>query len=279
MRLATLEDSTVKLHIGDCRDVLPALSADAAQCCITSPPYWGHRKYGVSGEIGQEQTSELYLEALTNVFRKVKRVLHPQGILWLVIGDKYLNKQLLGLPWRLALALQADGWVLRSDIIWKKPNGLPESVRDRAIVSHEYIFMLTKSRQYQFFPEAWEQPVKESSIAAEKYARLSSKRDAYNQQNVTTKRISRTHARGRSVWEVPVSGNRLPHTATMPKELISRCLRASCCSGNIVLDPFAGTGSVAAVAEPLGLVSWLIDADPRSANWLQQLAPQRHFLF
>ena len=144
--------------LGDAVGQLCTLDADSVHCCVTSPPYFGLRDYGVSGQIGQEATPEEYVSRLAEVFREVRRVLRPDGTLWLNIGDSYRNKNLMGIPWMLAFALRADGWYLRQDIIWNKPNAMPESVKDRCTKSHEYIFLLTKSDRYYFDYEAIREP-------------------------------------------------------------------------------------------------------------------------
>ena len=142
------------LLCGDSLEVLKTLESGSCQCCVTSPPYYGLRDYGVDGQLGHEETPEQYIDRLVKIMREVKRVLRDDGTLWLNLGDTYKNKQLLGIPWRVALALQADGWYLRQDIIWAKPNPMPESVRDRCTRSHEYIFLLSKRYNYYFDAKA-----------------------------------------------------------------------------------------------------------------------------
>ena len=162
------------IYIGDCTEVLKELPPNAAHTCITSPPYWGLRDYGNNGQLGMERTPEEYVEALVDVFREVKRVLRPDGTLWLNLGDTYAGykpgddaaygtatphhglkaKDLCGMPWRVAFALQADGWWIRSDIVWSKPAPMPESVTDRCTKAHEYIFMLTQSPRYYYDADA-----------------------------------------------------------------------------------------------------------------------------
>ena len=134
-----------KVLVGDCLSKLKELPTSSVDCIVTSPPYWGLRDYDVAGQLGLEPTFAEYLEKLTVIFRECRRVLKDTGTLWINLGDKYLNKQLLGMPWKVAFALQDDGWVLRQDIIWSKPNAMPESVTDRCTKSHEYIFMFAKT--------------------------------------------------------------------------------------------------------------------------------------
>jgi DNA methylase len=153
---------TIRLLTGDCRAVLPTLPERSVQCVVTSPPYFGLRDYGVKGQIGLETTVEAYVAALVGVFRLVRRVLRDDGTVWLVLGDSFADKQLLGVPWRVAFALQEDGWYLRSDIIWSKPNPMPESVRDRPTRSHEYVFLLTKRATYFYDADAVREPHSET---------------------------------------------------------------------------------------------------------------------
>jgi site-specific DNA-methyltransferase (adenine-specific) len=154
---------------GDCLAVLLGLPAGSINCCVTSPPYYGLRDYGVAGQIGLESTPEAYVEKLVAVFREVWRVLKDDGTVWLVLGDSWNVKNLIGIPWRVAFALQADGWYLRQDIIWSKPNPMPESVKDRCTKSHEYIFLLSKSRKYYFDQEAIKEPVAEATVERNSY--------------------------------------------------------------------------------------------------------------
>ena len=150
---------------GDAREQLCTLAAESVHTCVTSPPYYGLRDYGTAGQIGAESSPEEYIAKLVDVFREVKRVLRPDGTLWVNIGDSYRGKSLLGVPWMLAFALRADGWYLRQDIIWNKTRCIPESVRDRCTKSHEYIFLLSKSDRYYFNGPAIREPVAESTIA------------------------------------------------------------------------------------------------------------------
>lgn len=183
----------VTIHVGDCREVLPSLPDQSVNCCVTSPPYFGLRDYGCDGQIGLEQTPDEFVAELVAVFREVRRVLRDDGTLWLNLGDSYAAsrgsqpsptntrnrsghnggqrisdglkaKDLIGIPWRVAFALQADGWYLRQDIIWAKPNPMPESVRDRCTKAHEYVFLLSKSERYYFDHESIKEPGALSSV-------------------------------------------------------------------------------------------------------------------
>jgi DNA modification methylase len=159
--------SLLEIHCGDALEVLQTLPADSVQCCVTSPPYWGLRDYGVAGQIGLEATVEEFLSRLVEVFREVRRVLRPDGTAWVNMGDSYSwgsgralkPKDLIGQPWALAFALRADGWYLRRDIIWHKPNPMPESTRDRPTTAHEYLFLLSKSASYFYDADAIKEPV------------------------------------------------------------------------------------------------------------------------
>lgn len=273
------------IYNGDAAAILKTLPAESVHCCVTSPPYFGLRDYGVDGQIGLEETPEDYINRLVEVFREVKRVLRNDGTVWLNIGDSYgtgtkasrqegtLNlgkgtnqsrqidriggqaKQLLGIPWRMAFALQSDGWYLRQDIIWAKPNPMPESVTDRCTKSHEYIFLLSKSAKYYYDAEAIAEPVTQSTIERMKAAapRYGGKKYTEN-PNVfyRTKSGNAYELRGkrnkRDVWIVATQPYSEAHFATYPKELIRPCILAGCPVGGIVLDPFFGSGTTGEVA-------------------------------
>jgi DNA modification methylase len=253
------------IEFGDCRDIMRrwATQGVKAQMCVTSPPYFGLRDYGHEGQIGLEQTPEQYVAAMVEVFRCVRDVLTDDGTLWLNIGDSYARqggkvseqsrhwdgrerdpgamhatrhvdnmpgykpKDLIGIPWMLAFALRADGWYLRQDIIWHKPNPMPESVRDRCTKAHEYMFLLSKSERYFFDSEAMKEPV----VRAE---------EKTNVVNETRNR--------RSVWTVATKPYKGAHFATFPTALIEPCVLAGSRPGDVVLDPFMGSGTTAAVA-------------------------------
>lgn len=239
---------------GDCRETMRAWAADGvrAQTCVTSPPYFGLRDYGHPGQLGLEQTPEQYVAAMVEVFRCVRDVLADDGTLWLNIGDSYgARKQLLGVPWRLALALQDDGWTLRQDIIWHKPNPMPESVRDRCTKAHEYMFLLTKSERYFFDSNAIKEPAIHSNRSAgNKRPQKGSSVPGMEirsglfaaQQKIYEKRNRR------SVWTVPTRPYKGAHFATFPPALIEPCILAGSRPGDIVLDPFMGSGTTAKVA-------------------------------
>jgi len=281
--------------IGDTRQALKSLDEKSVQTCITSPPYWGLRDYGMDSQIGLEQTPDEYVAEMVNVFREVWRVLRDDGTLWLNIGDSYASardskvspdslrngdgtavekaanrnpanlksaglkhKDLVGIPWRVAFALQADGWYLRQDIIWAKPNPMPESVTDRCTKSHEYIFLLTKKPHYYFDHEAIKEPVKESSIIRSKSGwnpkKLNigingPKNEIFEEMG---NRWVKEMANKRSVWTVNTSSYKGAHFATFPTELVEPMILAGSRVGDIVLDPFFGSGTTGAVAQILG---------------------------
>ena len=251
-----------KIEFGDCRETMKRWKEQGikAQTCVTSPPYFGLRDYGHDGQIGLEETPEQYISAMVEVFRCVWDVLEDDGTLWLNIGDSYAGnnsrasnngragfgnprekvvnrtgeglktKDLIGIPWMLAFALRADGWYLRQDIIWHKPNPMPESVQDRCTKGHEYIFLLSKSQKYHFDHVAIKEPIK-SDFESE------------NSDGMANKR---------SVWTVPVKPYTGAHFAVFPTELIEPCILAGAPVGGIVLDPFMGSGTTAQVAQDLG---------------------------
>jgi len=201
--------TSCQILTGDSRKLIAHMADRSVRCCVTSPPYWGLRDYKHKSQIGRETTPEQYVDEIVAVFREVKRVLTDDGTLWLNLGDSYMkNKQLAGIPWRVALALQADGWLLRQDIIWHKPNPMPEKVSDRCKKSHEYLFLLAKSANY-YYDQTWDE---------------------------------------RSVWSIPTQPFNGAHFAVMPEALAERCVLTGSALGDIVFDPFTGSGTVPLVA-------------------------------
>lgn len=278
-----------RIEFGDCREIMKrwAYEGIKVQTCITSPPYFGLRDYGHEGQIGLEATVDEYVAAIVDVFKHVKDLLADNGTLWLNLGDSYYNyrpgkgqslvkqtvsntnqdlpqscarrgnkqaglkeKDLIGIPWRVAFALQADGWYLRQDIIWHKPNPMPESVRDRCTKNHEYIFLLTKKPKYYFDNEAIKEPVKEDWGTRDR-----SDGKYHNEGSGLTPHSglekSYEMANKRSVWTVTTKPFTGAHFAVYPPELIEPCVLAGTKSGDIVLDPFMGSGTTAAVAQRL----------------------------
>ena len=272
------------IEFGDCRDILKMWKSLGVkvQTCVTSPPYFGLRDYGHDGQIGLEQTPEEYIAAMVEVFRCVKDVLADDGTLWLNIGDSYAGgggnysksakqtehgehitnvrnrpdwlaragvkaKDLIGIPWMLAFALRADGWYLRQDIIWHKPNPMPESVRDRCTKAHEYIFLFSKQDRYFFDSEAMKEPSAHPQLAGKK--QKISYHDESALRNDGDRVVVRSETRNRrSVWSVATRPYKGAHFATYPPELIEPCILAGSKPGDIVLDPFMGSGTTAAVA-------------------------------
>ena len=271
---------------GDCKDTLKTIDCKV-QMCVTSPPYYGLRDYGgESDQIGQESTPEEYINNLVEVFREVRNVLSDDGILWVNIGDSYYNyrpgkgqglvkqsvsktnqdlptkcnrrankleglkeKDLIGIPWLLAFALRNDGWYLRQDIIWHKPNPMPESVKDRCTKSHEYIFLLSKNKKYYYDNEAIKEPAKDWGTRDRtngKYHNIGSGLAPHSglSKSYPTKNK-------RSVWSVTVKPYKEAHFATYPPDLIEPCILAGSEEGDTILDPFMGAGTTAAVAKSL----------------------------
>lgn len=332
------------LYLGDCRDVMRTLPPQSVNTCISSPPYFGLRDYGVAGQIGMEQVPDClgwatgarcgacFVCVLVDVYREVRRVLRDDGTCWVNLGDSYANdgkwggstggkhakalhgdtaigrgkrhtgippKNLMMMPARVALALQADGWYLRQDIIWAKPNPMPESVTDRCTKSHEYIFLLAKSPKYYFDAAAIKEPVTQSTVArlaqnvdaqhgsdrvpgktngpmkAVRSKRDSFKRDNSKRSAVIPGQTAGTHRpdrdesawdvdtrNKRSVWTVATQPYREAHFATFPPALIEPCVLAGCPVGGTVLDPFGGSGTTGEVSENLGRASILIELSP-----------------
>lgn len=305
--------------IGDALEKLKTIEAGTVDCCVTSPPYYGLRDYGIDGQIGLEETPDQYINRLVEVFREVKRVLKNDGTLWVNIGDSYCNsngyarasaeyqregrnnmpandrdltylhnagyktKDLIGIPWMLAFALRADGWYLRQDIIWHKPNPMPESVTDRCTKAHEYIFLLSKSQKYYFDNEATQEEAtgydgrndtlskgskkysetscypgeQMQTIAARPHERWKFKNLQEKGQQTHTMHERRAEGKEdilypvrnkRDVWTVPVKPFNGAHFATFPEKLIEPCILAGSRVGGIVLDPFFGSGTTGRVA-------------------------------
>jgi DNA modification methylase len=255
------------------------------QTCVTSPPYFGLRDYGHDGQIGLEQTPEEYVAAMVEVFRCVRDVLADDGTLWLNLGDTYASawvcnrrnvvgsgsmengkrenrpnrlvnglkeKDLIGIPWRVAFALQADGWYLRQDIIWHKPNPMPESVTDRCTKAHEYVFMFSKKPRYYFDHEAIKEPLAPSSVARLAQPTLAQQTGSTRvpgKTNGNMKAVVNGETRNRrSVWTVTTKPYKGAHFATFPMELIEPCILSGSKFGDVVLDPFMGSGTTAAVS-------------------------------
>ena len=239
---------------GPALDTLAAMAGSSVQCCVTSPPYWGLRDYGHDGQIGLEETPAAYVARLVAVFAEVRRVLADDGVLWLNLGDSYSDKQLVGIPWRVAFALQADGWYLRSDTIWHKPNPMPESVRDRPTKAHEYVFLMSKSARYFYAADA----IREKSQHEYKagaltlgYSSGSGRDDALRHRAGIGFGVNEKGRNARSVWTIPTQPYPGAHFAVMPPALADRCIRSGSAIGDTILDPFAGAGTTGMVARRL----------------------------
>lgn len=312
-----------QLLLGDCLSSLRGMPDRSVHCCVTSPPYFGLRDYGVDGQIGLEETPDEFVQALVTVLREVRRVLRDDGTLWLNLGDSYMpenrgensnprkrdnqamqsshfhselpikksritalkdagikRKDLIGIPWRVALALQADGWYLRQDIIWHKPNPMPESVRDRCTKAHEYVFLLSKSERYFFDSKA----MKEDAVGGQTGKAASFKRDGSKREQAIHGQTYGTHRpdrddvayngakrNRRSVWSIATRSFKGAHFATFPPELIEPCILAGCPAGGTVLDPFGGSGTTAGVALAHDRKAVLCELNPEYA----ELVPDR----
>jgi site-specific DNA-methyltransferase (adenine-specific) len=269
------------------------MDAGDVDCCVTSPPYFGLRDYKVDGQIGLEQTPDAYVAEMVAVFREVRRVLADEGTLWLNLGDSYCtsapngmqgknggrksrtftasglpckngfgmkSKDLIGIPWRVAFALQSDGWYLRQDIIWHKPNPMPESVKDRCTKSHEYMFLLSKSERYYFDAEAIKEPAVQAG-RARRDKMGGNKGDDVHHSPGGTFEGSETRNR-RDVWTIATTPYKGSHFATFPPELVRPCILAGCPKGGTVLDCFGGSGTTAQVANEEGRDAFLIELNP-----------------
>ncbi|MGM0843316.1 MAG: DNA-methyltransferase [Bacillota bacterium] len=270
------EEQPCEILIGDTANILKSFPEKTFQSCITSPPYWGLRDYGIDGQIGAEETIDAYIKNLVDVFREVHRVLKDDGTLWLNIGDSYTsgnrgwrdkdkknparamsyrppnpeglkNKDLIGVPWKIAFALQQDGWYLRSDIIWNKPNCQPESVKDRPTRSHEYVFLLTKSEKYYYDYEAIKEPGANGKLKNR-----------------------------RTVWNINTKPFKEAHFAVFPPALVEPCILAGSRPDSIVLDPFFGSGTVGEVAMEKGRKCLGIELNPEYGEIARKRIDQVH---
>jgi len=312
---------TVRILKGDCRDVLRSLPDESVHCVVTSPPYWGLRDYGVAGQLGMESSVGEHVAVMVGVLREVRRVLRKDGTLWLNYGDCYATspngrsavatkaagkddrtfrdkpfstiggllkaKDLCMIPNRLAIALQEDGWWVRSEIIWHKPNPMPESIKDRPGTSHEKVWMLSKSERYFYDNEAVAEPAAYVGVTGQdangfknplrfegKMAK-SDKQGGHGPRHAGfNKRWDEKEARGecattrnlRNVWTIPTAPFPDAHFATFPPELAERCIKAGCPEGGTVLDPFGGAGTTGMVADRLKRDAILIELNPDYAE-------------
>jgi DNA modification methylase len=289
-----------KIYCGNTIDVLKTFPDNFIQCCVTSPPYYGLRDYGIGGQIGLEKSPEEYIQSLVEVFREVNRVLRDDGTFWLNLGDSYNGsggpgsqydtkasrgykgefkkfenpnknieglkpKDLIGIPWAMAFALRADGWYLRSDIIWSKNNPMPESVKDRPTKSHEYIFLLSKNKKYFYDYKAIKEPNSDPNrtnyqCGNRSFGINSDRND--NDMGIRSKDFKPDGRNARSVWSINTKPYREAHFATFPIELPERCIKAGSKEGDIILDPFNGAGTTCLVAKKLNRQYIGIDLNP-----------------
>lgn len=301
------------IHTGDALRVLRTLPTESVHCCVTSPPYYGLRDYGVKGQIGLEPTPEAYIRRMVQVFREIRRVLRKDGTCWVNLGDSWWGgkgqsaqawstenqdrttmqkaqhqitgkgqtrptdkkhhtlkpKDLIGIPWRVALALQADGWYLRQDIIWAKPNPMPESVTDRCTKAHEYVFLLTKSARYWYDADAIKQgmqpsTLKDHRLLDENYTAPRRDRDypGNPQQGSGLLKPNGDKVNRRSVWTIATQPYTEAHFATFPLELPRLCIAAGCPERGIVIDPFFGSGTTGQAALELNRQYIAIELNP-----------------
>jgi len=295
---------------GDCREVLKTFPEGSVNCCVTSPPYYGLRDYGVDGQIGLEKTPDSYVTELVAVFAQVRRVLRDDGTLWINLGDSYCTsapngmqgknggrkdrtftasglpckngfgmkpKDLIGIPWMVAFALRADGWYLRQDIIWHKPNTMPESVTDRCTKAHEYVFLMSKSATYHCDMEAIKDPVAQSTVerlAQDVESQTGSDRVPFK-TNGNMKAVGNSETRNkRSVWTVNTKPYKGSHFATFPPSLIRPMIIAGCPIGGTVIDPFGGSGTTGQVSEEEGRNAVLIELNPEYIKLQEQRTAQ-----
>lgn len=311
-----------KILCGDALEILKMIPDNSVNMCLTSPPYYGLRDYGIDEQLGTETTPALYIERLVCIFREVHRVLRKDGTLWINIADSYagsgkggwdstvkgsMNKELynpscfympkkwkgikekdmIGVPWALAFALRDDSWYLRSDIIWQKPNCMPESVKDRPSKSYEHIFLLAKSKHYYYDYEAIQEPAAQSTIERNRRAVSNIGKYAHGIECKTMQAIfvprdhseERTMRNKRDVWTVSTNSHRINgHFAMYPERLIEPCILAGCPVGGVVLDPFFGSGTTGAAAKRLGREYIGIDINPDyctiAENRISEVIPQ-----
>ena len=266
------------IYQGDCIKSMRLLPDESIDCCITSPPYWGLRDYGHADQIGLEETPEAYVGKIVDIFREIRRILKPTGTVWLNLGDSYAgncsrasygrvglgererdgvykrtgaglkSKDLVGIPWMVAFALRSDGWYLRQDIIWHKPNPMPESVNDRCTKAHEYIFLLSKSAKYYYDEKSIREPAKDWGTRNRSNMRNGTQDPKLKHHGLSDCNHSERGRNKRSVWTINTKSYSEAHFATYPEELIRPCILAGCPEGGIVIDPFFGSGTTGVVA-------------------------------
>ncbi|HMP78228.1 MAG TPA: site-specific DNA-methyltransferase [Pirellulaceae bacterium] len=250
--------------LGDAAQIVRDLAPESVDTVVTSPPYYRQRDYGTDAQIGNESTPHEYVARLVEVFSALRRALKPAGSVWVVLGDKFDRGQMLGMPWRFALAMQDQGWLLRADCIWHKPNAMPSAATNRPTIDHEYVFLLTNSADYYYNADA----IREPHVTFSKHSRMKGGRKHFGVRGGTPEQGKNAgssnlhdgrwdqafHPLGRNkrtVWSIPLSKYRGAHFAVFPEKLVETCVLATCPSGGTVLDPFAGAGTTALVARRL----------------------------
>lgn len=274
-----------QFHCGDALTLSQQLPDESVDTIVTSPPYFQQRDYGSPLQIGQEASPAAYVDRLTELFATLKPALKPTGSLWIVIGDKYRSGELLGMPWRVAIALQDDGWKLRSDCIWQKPNAMPSSVKTRPTTDHEYIFFFSRERNYYYDADA----VREPHVTFSKNSKMKGGRGHFGKRGGTPEKGKNGgdnnlhdgrwdqafHPKGRNkrtVWSIPLSKCREAHFAVFPQKLVETCISATCPNEGVVLDPFSGAGTTAIAATQLKRNFIAFDCVPEYCK----LANKRH---
>ena len=268
---------------GDAIEVARKLPDACVDTIVTSPPYWQQRDYGTDDQIGQEVSPAAYVERLSELFEELKRVVKPTGSMWMVIGDKYLKGELMGMPWRVALGLKDVGWRMRSDCIWHKPNAMPSSTRTRPTPDHEYIFFFSNGKDYFYNADA----IREPHVTFSENSKMKGGRKHFGKRGSTPEKGKNSgdtnlhdgrwdqafHPKGRNkrtVWSIPLSKFREAHFAVYPPKLVETCIAASCPPDGVVLDPFSGAGTTAMVAKQLGRKFIAIDCNQEYCNMAQR---------
>lgn len=249
---------------GDALATVRRLPASSIDTVVTSPPYFQQRDYGSDLQIGQEISPAGYAERLGELFAELKRVVKPTGSAWVVIGDKYINGELMGMPWRVCFAIKDAGWVLRSDCIWHKPNAMPSSVKSRPTTDHEYIFFFSNAKDYHYDADA----IREPHVTFSEKSKMKGGRNHFGKRGGTPEQGKNGgdnnlhdgrwdqafHPKGRNkrtVWSIPLSKFRKAHFAVYPETLVANCIKATCPENGVVLDPFSGAGTTAVTAKKL----------------------------
>lgn len=264
-----------QVHCGDAAALAARLPSELVDCVVTSPPYYQQRDYGNDRQLGQESSPSSYVERLVGVFAAIRPAMKDSGAVWVVLGDKYQDHQLLGMPWRFALAMQDDGWFLRSDCIWHKPNAMPSPVKSRPTTDHEYIFLFSKNAQYHYDADA----IREPHVTFSENSKMRGGRKHFGTRGGTPEQGKNGgnsnlhnarwdqafHPLGRNkrtVWSIPLSKYRGAHFAVFPEKLVETCLLATAPESGVVLDPFSGSGTTAVVAQRLARSYIAFDCSP-----------------